>query len=77
MSLTISDETLQVAQITPDELRIEIAVLLYTRERLTIDQAARLAEMSREQFQRCLAAQDLSSYGIDDYTKDIETLKKQ
>jgi predicted HTH domain antitoxin len=75
MTFTISDEVLQAARTAPDTLRSEIAVLLYHKEKLTLEQAARFALISIEEFQRLLARQALSDYDVDEYRKDIETLK--
>jgi predicted HTH domain antitoxin len=45
MSVIISDEILQSAHLTADEMRQEIAILLFQREKLTLAQASSLAEM--------------------------------
>lgn len=58
------------------ELRQEIAVLLYGKERLTLAQASRLAEMGRLQFQHLLSSRGfVVHYGVEDFEQDLETLR--
>jgi predicted HTH domain antitoxin len=59
MSLIISDDILQAARMSGDELKQEIAVLLFQREKLTLGQASRLAGMSQLQFQHLLASRQI------------------
>jgi predicted HTH domain antitoxin len=58
MSLIVADEVLLAAQMSEEELREEIAVMLFERERLTLAQAARLAGQDIARFQRLLASRD-------------------
>ncbi|MCS6831883.1 MAG: UPF0175 family protein, partial [bacterium] len=46
MSLVIPDEVLQAARMTEEEMKLELAVLLFQKEKLTLGQAAELAGMS-------------------------------
>jgi len=58
------------------ELRQEIAIVLYQKERLTLAQASRLAEMDRLPFQHLLASRGLNvHYGIEDFEQDMATLR--
>lgn len=59
MGVIIADEILQATRMTPEELRHEIAVLLFQKDKLTLGQASRLAGMSRLQFQRLLASRQI------------------
>ena len=43
MSVVISDETLQAARMSASELKQEIAILLFQKNKLTLGQASRLA----------------------------------
>ncbi|TVR58653.1 MAG: hypothetical protein EA420_16970 [Candidatus Competibacteraceae bacterium] len=56
MAVVIPDETLYAAHLTAAELKQELAVLLFERDRLTLMQAAELAEMRPIPFQHLLAA---------------------
>ncbi|HEV7667416.1 MAG TPA: UPF0175 family protein [Thermoanaerobaculia bacterium] len=76
LSITISEDFLQSARMSADELRQEIAVLLFEREKLTLAQASRFAEMGRFQFQNLLASRGLSvHYDVEEFEQDLETLR--
>ena len=55
MSVVISDEILHAARMSEAELKQEIAVMLFQKEKLTLGQASRLAGMNQLQFQHLLA----------------------
>jgi len=76
MSIVISDEILQQAHITEDELRQEIAILLFQKEKLSLAQASKLARMNRIQFQHLLASRQIPiHYDVEDFDRDLETLR--
>lgn len=77
MSVIIPDDILQATRMTEEELRQEIAVLLFQKERLTLGQASRLVGMSRLQFQHLLASRQIPlHYDIAEFEEDIKTLKE-
>jgi len=55
MSLLISDNILQAAQISETELKQEIAILLFQKNKLGLTQAQELAEIPMVDFQQELA----------------------
>jgi predicted HTH domain antitoxin len=61
MSVLISDDILQSAQISERELKQEVAILLFRQQKLDLDKARELAEMPMAEFQ-----QELANRGIDD-----------
>lgn len=74
MSLVIPDDILQAARMSEEELRREIAVLLFQQEKLTLGQASRLAEMNRLQFQHLLASRLIPvHYDVADFEEDLKT----
>ena len=76
MNVTIPDEILQTARITEEELRQEIAILLFQKDRLTLAQASRLAGMDRLRFQHLLASRDIPvHYDVEDFEQDLATLR--
>lgn len=76
MDLVISEDILQAAHTTADELKQEIAVMLFSRDRLTLVQAAEVAEMSPFSFQHLLASREIGPhYDVDDFEEDLETLR--
>jgi predicted HTH domain antitoxin len=66
MSVLISDDILQSAQISEKELKREVAILLFRQQKLDLDKARELAEMPMAEFQ-----QELANRGIDDLRKLI------
>lgn len=75
MSVTIPDEVLEAAHMDESELRQELAVALFQRSRLTLAQAARLADLDRLRFQHLLASRDIEvHYDLEDFESDLETL---
>lgn len=76
MTVTFSEDVLQAAHMSEDELRQELAVLLFQRDRLTLAQAARLAGLDRLRFQHILASRDIPvHYGVTELEEDLQTLR--
>ena len=74
--MTIPDSLLEAAHMSESEFRQEIAILLHQKEKITLAQASRLAEMDRLQFQHLLASRGLTvHYGIEDFEQDLATLR--
>ena len=59
MSLVISDELLQTARMSEAELRQEIAILLFQKEKLTLGQASKFADMNQVLFRHLLASRQI------------------
>ena len=77
MSLIISDEVIQATQMSEAELRQEIAVLLFQKEKLTLGQSSWLAGMSQLQFQHLLASRQVPvHYDVADFEEDLKTLRE-
>ncbi len=77
MGVLISDDILQSARLTEDELRQEIAILLFQRDKLTLEQSSRFAGMSRLQFQHLIASRQIPvHYDVAEFEDDLKTLKK-
>jgi len=75
MSIIIPDDILQSTRMTEEELRQEIAVLLFQKEKLTLAQASRLAGMNMLQFQHLLASRQIPlHYDIAEFEEDLKTL---
>jgi predicted HTH domain antitoxin len=77
MSITITDEVLAATRMTETEMRQEIAILLFQKEKLTLAQASRFARMHRVAFQHLLASRQISvHYGVEDFEQDIQNLRE-
>ena len=76
MSVVISDEVLSSTRMTEAEMKLEIAVLLFQKEKLTLAQAARFAEMHWVPFQHLLASRQIPvHYDVEDFHEDLENLR--
>jgi predicted HTH domain antitoxin len=75
MSIIISEEILQSAQMSETELRQEIALLLFERGKFSLGQASKLAQMHQWQFQSLLASRQIPvHYDVAEFEADLQTL---
>jgi predicted HTH domain antitoxin len=76
MILSIPDEIIQATGMSEDDLRQELAVLLFQSDKLTLAQARRLAGMPQLQFQRLLGSRQIAPhYDLAEFEADLETLR--
>ncbi len=73
--VNISQDILTASHLTEDELKKEIALMLYSQRRLSFGKASFLAEMDQEAFRELLFVREISHYDIDDLHQDVDTLK--
>jgi len=59
MSLTLSTELLQEAQMTEAQMLQEIAIMLYQQQRLQFEQAAELTRMAINDFYQLLVSRNI------------------
>ena len=77
MNLSISEDTLKKADISANELLIEISVYLYDTERLSFGQAKALCGLNYIDFQKELAKRNIYlKYDVEDLEKDLNNLRK-
>lgn len=77
MSLVIPDEFVQAAQMSEAELLLELAIVLFQQDRVSLAKAARLVGMHRLDFQELLAGRQIPvHYDVEDFESDLETLRK-
>lgn len=75
MSLVIPDEFLQAAHMTETDLKLEIAILLFQQEKITLGTASQFAEMNQLEFQRILGSRKIPiHYDVEDLRQDLTTL---
>ena len=80
MSLTVAieipQEVLHAVRMTPDEVKRELAVLLFQRGKLSFGKARELAGMTVWAFQQLLGSKGIAiHYDVADYEEDLATLK--
>lgn len=76
MSLVITDDFLQTAHISKAELKLEIAILLFQQQKITLDTATQFAEMNQLEFHRILSSRTISiHYGVEQFQQNLRTLE--
>ena len=76
MNLLIRDEVLKKAEITAEELLIEIAVHLYNTERLSLGEARSLVQLDIVSFQKELSKRNVfMKYDVEDLDTDLKNLE--
>ncbi|MFW6358382.1 MAG: UPF0175 family protein [Chroococcales cyanobacterium] len=77
MSVIIPDDVLSATRMSDAEMKQEIAIMLFTKDKLTLAQASRFAELDRMSFQHLLASRKIPvHYDISDFEKDLENLRE-
>ncbi|MEH2417145.1 UPF0175 family protein [Nostoc sp.] len=76
MSVVIPDDILQSTKMTEDELRLEIAIMLYKQEKISSGKARAWTGPTVIEFQHELAKRGLCiNYDVEDLQADIKTLQ--
>lgn len=76
MSVIISDEFLETAKISSQEIKQEIAIFLFQKAKLTVAQAANFAEINRISFQHLLASRNIPiHYDSAEFEQDLKTVE--
>jgi predicted HTH domain antitoxin len=76
MSLFIPDEFLEMAHISEAALKLEIAILLFQQEKITLGTASQFAGMNQLELQRILGSRKIPiHYGVEDFQQDLRTLE--
>jgi predicted HTH domain antitoxin len=76
MSFVIPDDILQAAKMTEDELRLEVAILLYKQNKISSGKAHGWTGLTVIDFQHELARRGLCiNYDVQDFQADVKTLQ--
>lgn len=77
MSITISTEMLTTTRMTEDEMKQEIAIMLFQKEKFTLAQASKFSGMNRIAFQHLLASRQIPvHYDVEDFEQDLRNLQE-
>lgn len=75
--LTISDQWLQKAAMTEAEVRLELALSLLQRRRISIQEAVELAEMELFDFLAVVNERSVElEYTVEELESDLQTLRQ-
>ncbi len=76
VSIQIPKEVLSAAWISPEQLKLELAITLYQQGKLSFGKAREMAGISFRAFQQTLGSREIPvHYDEDDYQQDKKTLK--
>ncbi len=77
MAVTILDQVLAATRMTEPEMRQEIAIMLFQKEKLILAQASQFSGIYRVAFQHLLASRQIPMhYSIEDFEQDIKNLQE-
>ncbi|MEL6674695.1 MAG: UPF0175 family protein [Bacteroidota bacterium] len=75
-SFVIHADLLAELNLSAEELRVDLAALLYDQERLTLAQAKKLAGVTQIKFQQELSRRNIPlKYDMQELEEDMETLR--
>lgn len=78
MSLVISDDVLQASGLKEDELLLEVLLMLFQQEKLSLGKAAELLDMPQIRFQRLIADRGMCvHYDVAEFREDIQHLTEK
>ena len=76
MSIVIPDNILQATKMTEDELKLEIAIMLYKQEKISSGKVCAWTGLTVIEFQHELAKRGLYiNYDVEDFQLDVKTLQ--
>lgn len=76
MTIVISNEVLHNVEMSEEQMLQEIAIMLFQKERFTLAQASRFAQMNQLEFQKLLANRQIPlHYDIAELREDMKSLE--
>ena len=77
MSLVISDDIVKASGFSESELLLEIAIMLFQQDKISLGKSSELLGMHRMQFQKLLAERGICvHYYVDEFQEDIDSLQE-
>ncbi|MEB3339443.1 UPF0175 family protein [Okeania sp.] len=78
MSLLISDQILQASGLSEDQLLVEILMMLFQQEKISLGKASELLGIHRMQFQKLISDRRICvHYDVVEFQEDLKTLQKE
>jgi len=76
MNLTIPDDILIASDMSEADLKLEVAIILYKREKISAGKACEWLGLNLIEFRRELGKRGLTiNYDVADFQTDLETLR--
>lgn len=77
MSLVISDDLVNASGFSENELLLEIVLMLFQQDKISLGKASELLGLHRVQFQKLIAERGICvHYDIDEFQEDLKTLEE-
>jgi len=77
MSLVISDDLVNASGLSERDLFLEIVLMLFRQDKISLGKASELMGIHRMQFQKLLADRDICvHYDVAEFQEDLETLSE-
>ena len=77
MSMLVSDEIIQASGLSEQELLLEIVMMLFQKDKISLGKASELLGIHRMQFQKILADRGLCvHYDVAEFQEDLKTLQE-
>lgn len=77
MIVEIPDQIIEQSGLSPNELLLKVAIILFQEEKLTLGQASKMAKLHQFEFQKELAKREIPvHYGEEDFERDLQNIEK-
>ncbi|MCT7981332.1 UPF0175 family protein [Laspinema olomoucense] len=77
MSLVISDDLVKASGFSENELLLEIVLMLFQQDKISLGKASELLGLHRMQFQKLISERGICvHYDIEEFQEDLKTLKE-
>ncbi|MBD2481336.1 UPF0175 family protein [Planktothrix sp. FACHB-1365] len=77
MSMLVSDEIIKASGLSEQELLLEIVMMLFQKDKISLGKASELLGIHRMQFQKLLADRGLCvHYDVTEFQEDLKTLQE-
>ena len=77
MSLVISDDLVKASGLSERDLFLEIVLMLFRQDKISLGKASELMGLHRMQFQELLADRDICvHYDVAEFQEDLKTLQE-
>lgn len=77
MSLVISDDLVKASGFSENELLLEIVLMLFQQDKISLGKASELLGLHRMQFQKLISDRGICvHYDIDEFQEDLKTLEE-
>lgn len=77
VSLVISDEVVKASGLSERELMLEIVIMLFQQDKISLGKGSELMGMHRMQFQKLLADRGICvHYDVAEFQEDLKTLQE-